>query len=66
MSQGRFKIVNKPQVKMSGKTNRLVNQEGRESYGNKAAEGATAISQGNDKSVGADNEFESACTEESA
>ena len=39
--QGWFKIVNKPQAMMSGKTNRLVNEEVGESYGDKAAKGAT-------------------------
>ena len=43
LPQGRFKIFNKAQSTMSGKTNRLVNQEGRYSYGEKAAEGVTAI-----------------------
>ena len=37
LPQGWFKIVNKPQATMSGKTNRPVNQEGRESYGEEAA-----------------------------
>ena len=42
---------------MIGKTNIPVNQEGRESYRDEAAEGAKAILQGNDKFVGEDNEF---------
>ena len=46
---------------MSGKTNRLMNQE---SYGDEAAEGATAISQCGGQFVGTDNEFEEAHTEE--
>ena len=48
---------------MIGKTNILVNQESREGYGNEAAEGATAISQGDDKFDGADDEFEAARVE---
>ena len=51
---------------MGGKTNRLVNQEGRESYGDEADECATAIFQGNKEFVGAEEEFEAARTEESA
>ena len=48
LPQGRFKIFNKAQSTMSGKTNILVNQEVRDSYGDKAAEGVTAILQGDD------------------
>ena len=44
--------------------NRLVTQERRESYGDKAAEDATAISQGDNEFVGADDEFEAAHAEE--
>ena len=66
LPQGRFKIVNKPQETMSGKTNRLVNQEGREIYGNEATEDATEILQGDDEFVGADDEFEAARAYESA
>ena len=51
---------------MIGKTNRLVNQESRENYGDEAAEGATAILQGGDKFVGADDEFEAARAEKNA
>ena len=51
---------------MSGKTNRLVNQENRESYDEKAADGVTAILQGNDKFVGEDDEFVAAYAEENA
>ena len=46
---------------MSGKTNRLMNQE---SYGDEAAEGATAISQCGGEFVDTDNEFEEAHAEE--
>ena len=49
---------------MSGKTKKLVNQEGRERYGNEAVEGATSISQGSKKFFGADDEFEAARAEE--
>ena len=66
MPQGRSKIYNKQQAIMSGKTNKLVNQEGREIYGDEAVEGATAISQGNDKFVRADDKFEAAFIEENA
>ena len=65
LPQGRFKISNKTQMTIIGKTNRLMNQEGRESYGKEAAVGNTAILQGNDDFVGAANEFEAACAEES-
>ena len=51
LPQERFKKGNKPQTTMSGNTNRLVNQEGRESYSNEATEGATAILQGDDEFV---------------
>ena len=64
--QGRFKIVNKPQATMGGKTNILVNQEDKERYGNEAAEGATEILQGDEKFFGADAKFEEARAEESA
>ena len=46
--------------------NILLKQEGRESYGDEAVEGATAILQGDDEFVGADDEFEAACAGESA
>ena len=49
---------------MSGKTNKLVNQYIREIYGDEAAEGATAILQGDDEFVGADDAFETARAEE--
>ena len=49
---------------MSGKTKKLVNQEGRERYGNESVEGATSISQGSKEFVGADDEFEAAREEE--
>ena len=49
---------------MSGKTNRLLNEESRESNGDEAAEGAAAISQGGGEFIGADNEFEEARAEE--
>ena len=54
------------QATMSGNTNILMNQENRESYVDEAAEGATAISQGDDKFVGVDKEFEASRAEESA
>ena len=41
MPQGQFKMINKPQAEMSGNTNRLVNQKGRERCDNEAVEGAT-------------------------
>ena len=41
-----------------------MNQESREYYGNKAAEGATEISQGDDEFDGADDKFEEARVEE--
>ena len=49
---------------MSEKTNILVNQEIRKSYGYKAAEATTAILQGKDKFNGAENKFEAAHGEE--
>ena len=49
---------------MSGKTNILVNQESRESYGKEAAEESTAISQGDDEFDGTDKEFEEARVED--
>ena len=64
MPLGRSKIYNKQQVMMSGKTNKLVNQEGRESYYYEAAEGATVISQGDDEVFGADDDFEASRAEE--
>ena len=51
---------------MSGKTNKMVNQEGRESYGEKSVEGDIAISQGGGEFVGTDDKFEAACAEENA
>ena len=48
---------------MCGKTNILVNQESRESYGNKAAEVATVILKGENEFDGADDKFEEACAE---
>ena len=66
LPQGRFSISNNPQVKISCKMNILLKQEGRESYGDEAVEGATAILQGDDEFVGADDEFEAACAGESA
>ena len=64
LPQGQSKIYNTQQAAMSGKTNKLVNQEGRERYGGEAAEGATSISQGGKEFVGSDDEFEAARTEE--
>ena len=49
---------------MSGKTNKLVNQEGRESYYYEAVEGATVISQGDDEVFGGDDNFEASRAEE--
>ena len=46
--------------------NRLVTQERRESYGDEAAEGATAILQGDNEFDGVYNEFEAARAEENA
>ena len=51
---------------MSGKPNKLVNQESRENYGEEAAEGTTAILQGDDEFYGADNKFEESRAEENA
>ena len=51
---------------MSVKTNKLMNQEIKEDYGNEATEGATEILQGNDEFDGADDEFEEARAEENA
>ena len=65
LPQGQLNIVNNLQATMRGKKNRLVNQEGRESYGDEAAEDAKAISQGNNEFVGANNKFEAARAEES-
>ena len=65
MPQGRFKIANKLQAKMSGNTKILVNQDGREIYGDDAAEVATDILQGDNKFFGAEDTFEVACAEES-
>ena len=45
------------------KTNKLVSQESREEYGKEAAEGATALSQGEEEFDGAGNEFEEACAD---
>ena len=50
---------------MSGKTNRQVNQGGRESYGDEALEGATSILQGNDEFVVEDYKFKASFAEES-
>ena len=44
--------------------NKLVNQEGRESYGDETSEGVTAILQGSNEFVGSDKEFEAERTEE--
>ena len=65
LPQGRFSISNNPQVKISCKMNILLKQEGRESYGDEAAEGATAILHGEDEFVGVNNKFEAARAEES-
>ena len=45
---------------MSVKTKKLMNQDSRDDYGNEKAEGATAISQGDDEFDGADNKFDEA------
>ena len=42
---------------MSGKTNKLANQEIRENYGDKSVQGATAILQGNNELDREDNKF---------
>ena len=51
---------------MGGKTNRLVTQDFRESYGDEAAAGATSILQNNYALVEAADEFDAARSEESA
>ena len=51
---------------MSRKTNRLVNQEGRECYGDKAAAGAASMSQNDDNFVNAAAELNAARTGKSA
>ena len=51
---------------MSRKTNKIINQESRECYGNEGAEGATALPQRDKELDGADDEFEEACTEDNA
>ena len=43
---------------MSSKTNKLIIQESRKDYGKEAAEGATALSRGDEEFDGADDEFE--------
>ena len=45
---------------MSGKTNKLINQESREDYGDKAAEGDISLLQGDKEFDGADDKFEEA------
>ena len=49
---------------MSGKTNKLISQEGVKDYGEEVAEETSEILQGDDKFDGADNEFEEARAEE--
>ena len=49
---------------MIRKKNKLINQESREDYGDEAAEGATALLQGDKEFHGADEEFEEARVEE--
>ena len=51
---------------MRGKSNKLISQENRKDYGEEAAEGTKALSQGDDKFDGADDEFEEARAEENA
>ena len=51
---------------MSGNKNWLVKQESRESYGDEAVEGATAISQGNGEFDKADDKFEEARAEDNS
>ena len=51
---------------MSGKTNKLIIQEGKKDYGEEAAEDTIEISQGDDKSDGADDNFKEARAEENA
>ena len=48
---------------MSGKTNRPINQETSESYGDEAVEGATAIFKGDNKLDGAEEKTEEARSE---
>ena len=51
---------------MSGKTNKLISQEGKKDYGEEAAEDTIEISQGDDESDGADDNFKEARAEENA
>ena len=48
---------------MSRKTNKLINQESREDYGDEAAEVATLLSLGDEKFDGAEEKFEEVCAE---
>ena len=48
---------------MSGKTNKLISQEGNKDYGEEAAEETKEISQGDEEFKG-DKTFEKACAEE--
>ena len=61
MERLRYKL--KQQETMSGNTNRLVNQESRGGYGEKAVEGATAILQGDNEFDGSYDNFEKAQAE---
>ena len=49
---------------MIGKGNKLITQEIRKDYGEEAAEGIKALSQGDDEFGGAENEFEEARAED--
>ena len=51
---------------MNRKTNKLISQEGKKDYGEKAVEETKIISQGDDEFDSADNEFEEALAEENA
>ena len=49
---------------MSGKTNKLISQEGKKDYGEEAAEEIKETSNGDDEFDGGDDEFEEAHAEE--
>ena len=51
---------------MSGKTNKIISQEGKKDYGEETAEETKALSQGDKKFDGADEKFEESRAEENA
>ena len=51
---------------MSGKANKLINQESREDYGDEAAAGVTVLLQGDKEFDKADDGFEEVIAEENA